>query len=309
FEEHLTPVATMTDNRTMAEMLRAPTEGCAEAIIVPPILAEKFELKHSLINMMTSEKFFGLEKDNPHDHIRAARRWLEKEPSRSITTWDDLVSKFIDEFFPLSRTTNLRNEISKFQQKFDESFHEAWERYKDLLRACPHHCFTELHQLDTFYNALSPADQDSLNAAAGGNLLEKSPQDALTIIENKSMVCNSRSRPIASPVNACDNHSSSELAKLKHAVNQQTSAVTIAMTAMLKQFQSNPPPAQVKAVEEICVTCGGAHPYYQCLAAGGNTFPEYRDNIQGYVSAAVGNYNQGNQGYRPQGVANQMRPP
>nr|GEZ86170.1 hypothetical protein [Tanacetum cinerariifolium] len=42
FEEHLTPVATMTDNRTMAEMLRAPTEGCAEAIIVPPILAEPF---------------------------------------------------------------------------------------------------------------------------------------------------------------------------------------------------------------------------------------------------------------------------
>nr|GFB30901.1 hypothetical protein [Tanacetum cinerariifolium] len=81
------------------------------------------------------------------------------------------------------------------------------------------------------------------------------------------------------------------------------------MTAMLKQFQSNPPPAQVKAVEEICVTCGGAHPYCQCLAASGNTFPEYRDNIQGYVSAAAGNYNQGNPCYRPQGVANQMRPP
>nr|GFA55094.1 hypothetical protein [Tanacetum cinerariifolium]GFA55810.1 hypothetical protein [Tanacetum cinerariifolium] len=65
----------------------------------------------------------------------------------------------------------------------------------------------------------------------------------------------------------------------------------------------------VKAVEESYVTCGGAHPYYQCLAAGGNTFPEYRDNIQGYVSAATGNYNQGNPGYRPQGVANQMHPP
>nr|GFA22483.1 reverse transcriptase domain-containing protein [Tanacetum cinerariifolium] len=60
------------------------------------------------------------------------------------------------------------------------------------------------------------------------------------------------------------------------------------MTAMLKQFQSNPPSSQVKVVEEICVTCEGAHPYYQCLAAGGNTFPEYRDNIQGYVSAATG---------------------
>nr|GEV07243.1 hypothetical protein [Tanacetum cinerariifolium] len=162
------------------------------------------------------------------------------------------------------------------------------ERYKDLLRACPHHGFTELHQLDTFYNALTPADQDYLNAAVGGNLLEKSHQDALTIIENKSKGRNSRSKPIASPVNACDNNSSSELAKLTHAVNQQTSAVTTAMTAMLKQFQSNPPPAQVKAVEEICVTRGGAHPYYQCLAAGGNTFSEYQDNIQGYVLAATG---------------------
>ncbi|GJU59215.1 hypothetical protein Tco_1236981 [Tanacetum coccineum] len=52
-------------------------------------------------------------------------------------------------------------------------FHEAWDRYKDLLRACPHHGFTKLHQLDTFYNALNPADQDSLNSAAGGNLLER----------------------------------------------------------------------------------------------------------------------------------------
>nr|GEW70467.1 reverse transcriptase domain-containing protein [Tanacetum cinerariifolium] len=138
---------------------------------------------------------------------------------------------------------------------------------------------------------------------------EKSPQHALTIIEKKSKVRNSQIKPIASPVNACDNHSSSELAKLTHAVNQQTGAVTTAMTAMLKQFQSNPPPAHVKAVEEICVTCGGAHPYYQCLAAGGNTFLEYQDNIQGYVSAATGNYNQGNPGYRPQGVANQMCPP
>ncbi|GKB75806.1 reverse transcriptase domain-containing protein [Tanacetum coccineum] len=231
------PVDTMVDQRTMAELLRAPTEGYAEAIMVPPILAEHFELKHSLINMMTSDQFFGLDKDNPHDHI--PRHWLKKEPPRSILTWDDLVSKFINEFFPPSRTTNLQNEISTFQQRFDESFHEALDCYKDLLRACPHHGFTELHQLDTFYNALNPADQDSLNYAAGGNLLERRTQDVLTIIENKS-----------------------KIAKLTHAVNQQTSDVTTAMTVILKQFQATPPPASVKSVEEICITCGGARPYY-----------------------------------------------
>nr|GEX59303.1 reverse transcriptase domain-containing protein [Tanacetum cinerariifolium] len=127
-EESLVDI--MVDQRTMAELLRAPTEGCAEAIVVPSILAEQFELKHSLINMMTSDQFFEPEKGNPHDHIcwfnkitytikykdvpnsaiklmlfsfnlaEAARLWLEKEPSHSIFTWEDLVSKFINEFFP-----------------------------------------------------------------------------------------------------------------------------------------------------------------------------------------------------------------
>nr|GEW72362.1 hypothetical protein [Tanacetum cinerariifolium] len=92
-----------------------------------------------------------------------------------------------------------------------------------------------------------------------------------------------------------------KIAKLTHAVNQQTSAVTTAMTAILKQFQATPPPASVKSIEEICVTCGGAHLYYQCLTAGGKTFPEIRDNIQGYVAAATVNYNQGNFVYRPPG--------
>nr|GEV10253.1 hypothetical protein [Tanacetum cinerariifolium] len=218
----------MADQRTMAELLRAPTEGYPEAIVVPPILAEQFELKHSLINMMTSDQFFRLEKDNPHDHIRAARRWLEKEPPRSILTWEDLVSKFINEFFP------------------------PQERQISVMK------------FPTFNNV-------------------------------KSSVGNS------SP--------SSEIAKLTHAVNQQTSVVTTAMKAILKQFQATSPPASIKAVEEICVTCGGAHPYYQCLAADGNTFLEFRDNIQGYVSAAAVNYNQGNFGYHPPGVANQIQPP
>ncbi|GJU21951.1 reverse transcriptase domain-containing protein [Tanacetum coccineum] len=101
----------------------------------------------------------------------AARIWLEKEPPRSIQTWDDLVAKFINQFFPPSKTTNLGTEITNFKQRFDESFSEAWDRFKDLLRACPHHGFSELHQLDTFYNALNVNDQDSLNSAAGGNVL------------------------------------------------------------------------------------------------------------------------------------------
>nr|GEX14465.1 reverse transcriptase domain-containing protein [Tanacetum cinerariifolium] len=156
-------VDTMADQRTMAELLRAPTEGFAEAIMVPPILAEQFELKHILINMMTSDQFFGLEKDNPHDHIR----------------WHGIDTKI----------------------SFVHALIMVLLNYTNLILS-------------------NPADQDSLNSDAAGNLLER------------------------------------QIAKLTHAFNQQTSVVTTAMTAILKQFQTTPPPASVKAIEDICVTCG-----------------------------------------------------
>ncbi|GKC11696.1 reverse transcriptase domain-containing protein [Tanacetum coccineum] len=123
--------------------------------------------------------------------------------------------------------------------------------FKDLLRACPHHGFTELHQLDTFYNALNPTDQDSLNAAAG-------------------VSANTSSSTTACP---------SEMAALTDVVN-----------AMLRHVKTSPSET-VKAISESCVTCGGPHPYYECLAADGNTFN---------ASTAATTYNQ-NQGYRPQG--------
>nr|GEW03223.1 reverse transcriptase domain-containing protein [Tanacetum cinerariifolium] len=104
-----------------------------------------------------------------------ARIWLDKEPPRSILTWEDLVSKFINKFFPPSKTTYLRNEITNFLQKPNETINEAWERFKDLLKQCPHHGFSELHQLDTFYNALNPNDQDAFDSAAEGNFLDKIP--------------------------------------------------------------------------------------------------------------------------------------
>nr|GEY53788.1 reverse transcriptase domain-containing protein [Tanacetum cinerariifolium] len=91
-------------------------------------------------------------------------------------------------------TTYLRNEITNFLQKSNETFNEAWERFKDLLRQCPHHGFLELHQLDTFYNALNPNDQDAHDSAAGGNFLDKITRECLSIIESKSKVRYSRSR-------------------------------------------------------------------------------------------------------------------
>ncbi|GJV42045.1 hypothetical protein Tco_1420485 [Tanacetum coccineum] len=156
---------------------------------------------------------------------------------------------------------------------------DAWNRFKDLLRACPHHGFTELHQLDTFYNGLNPSDKDSLNSAAGDNLLERSAQDVLKIIENKSKVCNSRNKPIVSQVKA----SNVDLSEIASAV---ASVVTSVMTAMFKQHQVTPAPASVKVVEESCVTCGGAQSTTVSLHDGNNFFGLSKTIFKDNVSAA-----------------------
>ncbi|GKE79034.1 hypothetical protein Tco_1545154 [Tanacetum coccineum] len=69
-----TPVVTMADTRTMSELLHAPTEGYGDAIVLPPILTEYFELKFGLLTLVTSSQFHSFERDDPHSHIR----WFNK---------------------------------------------------------------------------------------------------------------------------------------------------------------------------------------------------------------------------------------
>ncbi|GJS24602.1 hypothetical protein Tco_0453234 [Tanacetum coccineum] len=64
------PIVTMDDNRTMAQLLEAPTEGYEDAIIVPEIIANNFEIKHGLLNHVQNKQFFGHDKEDPHAHIR-----------------------------------------------------------------------------------------------------------------------------------------------------------------------------------------------------------------------------------------------
>nr|GEW19403.1 reverse transcriptase domain-containing protein [Tanacetum cinerariifolium] len=196
----------------------------------------------------------------------------------------DLISKFVNHFFPPSKTTHLKNEITRFTQKFEETFGDAWERFKEMLRQCPHHGFSELHQINTFYNGLNEHEQDSLNAAAGGNLLRKTPQYALIIIENKLKVCYSRNKPVAFKVSTTSSGNSSST---DARIDKLMDTISNLVETFNKKITTH---TTVKAVEETCVICGGAHPYYDCIATDSNISS---------VCATTGTYNPGNTRFHP----------
>nr|GEU40359.1 reverse transcriptase domain-containing protein [Tanacetum cinerariifolium] len=221
-------------NHRRSKQMIAPTEGYEDAIVVPAITADNFELKHGLLTLVHNKQFFGHDKEDPHAHIRYFNKitFTLKFPNVPNTSIKLMLFPFSLEVLSSSKTTNLRNEITNFQERFDESFSEAWDSFKDLFRACPHHGFSKLHQLDTFYNALNSKYQDSLNSAAGCNFLDKMPRECLAIIESKSKVCYLRDKPIVA----------------KMSTNASTS------------------------VEEGSVTCGGAHSYRNYLATDGPVY-------------------------------------
>nr|GFC31955.1 reverse transcriptase domain-containing protein [Tanacetum cinerariifolium] len=174
-------------------------------------------------------------------------------------------------------------------QKSNETFNEAWERFKDLLHQCPHHGFSELNKLDTFYNALNPNDQDTLDSAASGNFLDKIPRKCLSIIESKSKVRYSRSRVTDirananAPLASSSYSNSFDLQQIAAALEDKLDILMNRFEKSLNEMKNSlvNPTAPLKAVTEVCVTCGSNHSYNQCpFTRGGNDFPVFHDNIQ-----------------------------
>nr|GEX64172.1 hypothetical protein [Tanacetum cinerariifolium] len=196
-------------------------------------------------------------------------------------------------FFPPSKTIYLRNKITNFLQKPNETFNEAWERFKDLLRQCPHHGFSELHQLDTFYNALNPNDQDALDSTAGGNFLDKIPQECLSIIESKYKVRYSRSRitdvrananahlPSSSPSNSFDLQQIA--ASLEDKLDIRMNRFEKSLNDMKNSFVT--PTAPLKTVEEMRPPRFNqpTHQNNNKNRFQGNNFNQNRQNNQGGV--------------------------
>ncbi|XP_020258488.1 uncharacterized protein LOC109834881 [Asparagus officinalis] len=201
-------------DRSLKEFASPTTHSSQSSILKPNVAANNFELKPSLLSMVQQNQFGGTPTEDPNLHISIfleycdtlkmngvsddaiklrlfpfslrdkARAWLQSLSPGSITTWDQLSEAFLAKYFPPSKTAQLRNQITTFTQKEGESLYDAWERYKGLLRMCPHHGLEDWLIIHTFYNGLLYNTRMTVDAAAGGALMNKSVRDAKQLIED-----------------------------------------------------------------------------------------------------------------------------
>ncbi|XP_056697859.1 uncharacterized protein [Spinacia oleracea] len=181
----------------------------------PTTSANNFEIKPALINLVQSHPFCGKSNESPHEHLKKfeyycdtikhngvtsdyvrltlfrfsllgrASDWLDKEVKpKSLHTWNEVTSAFLHKFYSHGKTAEIRHKIQSFEQRRDESLFEAWDRFKEYQRECPHHGIPKWLFLQTFYLGLSPSSKTSLDAGAGGPIMNKTEDQIEEIIED-----------------------------------------------------------------------------------------------------------------------------
>ena len=201
--------------RTLIDHFSPISANPPSCIIFPETNATHFELKPSIIQLLPS--FYGLDREDPYMHVKdfleicstfrfqnfsdesvrlrlfpfslkdKSKGWLNSLPARSITTWDELVNKFLAKFFPMSKTDNIRREISEFYQKDHEEFYECWERFKDLLLKCPHHGFEKWRLVKYFYDGLTPSNRQMVQSMHTGKFLHFRGDEAWESLDTLSV--------------------------------------------------------------------------------------------------------------------------
>ena len=255
------------------------------AIRRPPIQANNFELKSVTVQMLQNILFHGLPHENPNMHLTnflevcdmikyngvteealrlrlfplslgdRAKHWLTSQPPDSITTWNDLVKKFLTKFFPPSKIAQLVQEINTFGQLEGENLAEAWDRFHELLWKCPHHRLTRWMQVHTFYNGLRNATRIMIDASAGAALMKKTTDQAYEILEDAATNTNQWPREKATPVKAVGGTDNEVLNNLVKHVAQLTKQLN-RQQGTANAIQTNP--------WELCECCGGQHNSTEC---------------------------------------------
>ncbi|GKB06945.1 reverse transcriptase domain-containing protein [Tanacetum coccineum] len=294
--------------RSMEELCQPSINGRGGPIALIPIQVTDFGLRHHMIQQVQNTcQFHGLPGDDANRHIdkfleitqhmkqngvsddtlglslfpysltHHAIAWYDCLPRNSIRSFDDMMRKFLSKYFPPSMVTKLRNEITKFEQKPHESLFEAWERYKLSIDRCPNHNMLLVTQIDTFYNGLTLSHRDTINAAAGGTFMQKTPEECYELIEN--MTAHHNHWDTSATRDETSRNISSTTSTESPEVVRQLELMNKNFLNMMKQMQT------VKSVDTKCETCGGPHSFTECPAVDGYT--------QEAAYATTGNHNSG----------------
>nr|GEV87394.1 reverse transcriptase domain-containing protein [Tanacetum cinerariifolium] len=192
------------DLRTMEELCQLSLNGRGGPIAPIAIQATNFGHKNDTIQQVQNScQFYGLPSDDANKHLdkflhvtqsikvngvtddalrlylfpfsltHHAIAWFDHLLRNSINTFEQIAKMFLRKYFPPSMVTKLRNEITNFRQRPDESLFEAWERYKLSIDRCPNHNMLPVTQIDTFYNGFTLRHRDTISAAAGGTFMKR----------------------------------------------------------------------------------------------------------------------------------------
>ncbi|XP_052728609.1 uncharacterized protein LOC128195372 [Vigna angularis] len=321
--------------RTLEDYASVTVPTSFNSIAKPVIIAANMEMKPALIHLVQSNQFSGLSHENPYDHLATfneycntvkmlnvseeairlslfpfslagnAKKWLNSFPERSLTGWDDVVSKFLQKYFPQSKINKGKQEISSFQQEPEETLSQTWDRFKGLLRKTPIHGFDVPTQLNLFLGGLKSHTKLMLDASTGGNIRWKTPDEAHEIIEN-----------MASSDNDVQGERGQNQKKGMFELQSQDAllAQNKIMTQQLESLMKKVSQLQIQNVSQAqhtvqgCELCGGEHQNGQCAIL---TNAKEEVNYMGNQGRS-GNYGNYNQGWRPHpsmGQASSSRPP
>ncbi|CAJ2667314.1 unnamed protein product [Trifolium pratense] len=259
------------------------------SIAAPAIEANNFELKPSLLSAVQQNQFSGNPTDDPNLHLSIflqyadtvkangvspeairlrlfpfslrdkARAWLQSLPSNSVATWNELKKVFLARYFPPSKTAMLRAQINGFRQRDNESLFEAWERYKEMIRICPHHGLENWLIIHTFYNGLLYNTRMTIDAAAGGALMDKPYNQAYQLIESMAQNHYQWGNERTTVEKPQTKGGMYEISNMDH-INAKLDALTQKIESL-----TNAPKATVAATIQNCELCGAqSHTIAEC---------------------------------------------
>ncbi|XP_019240668.1 PREDICTED: uncharacterized protein LOC109220665 [Nicotiana attenuata] len=285
-EEQFDEVAPRPANRILRDYARPDRFNCESSVRKPPVAANNFEIRTSLIQTIQQSCIFtGDTSEDPHSHLidflelvetakyngvppeaiklrlfpfslkGDAKTWLRSLPQGPIMTWDQMTQKFLNKYFSPAKTTKLRQDISNFLQTDTESVYQVWERLKAMLRKYPHHDIPEHMQLYIFYHGLKPSARNVIDAAAGGSVMGKTTEEALQLLNEISE-------------NAIQWPSEHVIIKKAATLNQVDASNTLTqqIVSLAQKFESFQVSTQQSNQFEACDMCGGNHQNHECQA-------------------------------------------